>query len=235
MKEYKKIRVKEGPLMYPLPVVMITVGEKKNCNIITVAWTGIVNTHPPMLSISVKKERYSHDIIKKYGEFVVNLVTEDLVKSMDFCGVRSGKNIDKFKETKLTLISAEEVKAPLIAQSPVNLECRVQNIIELPSHDMFLAEIVAAHIDENMIDESGLYKFAEMGLVALNHVGYYRLEKKEIGHFGYSVMKPATRKRKMKEAKRKFANEKKMKDFRKKGKKKQQKEKKICYKASRKK
>lgn len=192
----KKIRVKPGPLMYPLPVVMVTAGDAAHGNIITVAWTGIVNTDPPMLSVSIRKTRFSHHLISERGAFVVNLVNEELTKAMDFCGVRSGEKLDKFAETGLTTVPAEEVEAPMIREAPVNLECRVTEVKELPSHDLFLAEIVAVHIDAKMVDEKGLYDFAAMDLVAFNHGAYYRAGRKELGRFGYSVMRRKTLKKK---------------------------------------
>jgi flavin reductase (DIM6/NTAB) family NADH-FMN oxidoreductase RutF len=195
----RKIRVKPGPLMYPLPVVMVTAGDMKEKNIITIAWTGIVNTDPPMLYISVRKQRHTYAMLKEHMSFVVNLVTEELAKATDFCGVRSGSRVDKFEMTGLTPIPASVVSAPMIDESPVSLECEVREIRELPTHDMFIAEVVAVHIDEDMIDENGMYDFSKMRLVAFNHGAYYKVGRKEIGRFGYSVMRPRTLKRKRRE------------------------------------
>ena len=157
---------KPGNMLYPLPVVMVSVRDKKgNDNIITVAWAGTVCTNPPMVSISVRPERHSYQMIKESGEFVINLVTKDLVFATDYCGVKSGRDVDKFKEMKLKKEKAEKVAAPLIAQSPVNLECRVTECKELGSHHMFVAEIVSVHIDEKYMDEKGKFHLNETGLV----------------------------------------------------------------------
>ena len=191
--------VKPGPMIYPLPPVMVTCGNMKNSNIITVGWTGIINTKPPMTYISVKKSRFSHKIIKENMEFVINLTTREITKMTDFCGVKSGADIDKFAKTGLTKEKAEIVKAPLIKESPVNIECEVKEIKELPSHDMFIAEIISVHINEDMITSSGKYDFGKMNLTAFNHGAYYTLESKPIGTFGFSVMKSKTLKRKKRE------------------------------------
>lgn len=196
MSDNKKISVKPGPMLYPLPAVMATVGTMEDSNIITVAWTGIVNSDPPMTYISVKKSRFSHHILSERKEFAINLVTEDLVRAMDFSGVRSGEKVDKFSELGLTKIRGSETAVPLIAESPVNLECKVAEVKELPSHDMFLAEIVAVHVDNDMIDENGAYRFEDLRLVAFNHGGYYRVGTKPLGRFGYSVMKKKTMRKK---------------------------------------
>ena len=140
-----KVRSTPGPLLAPLPTVMVSCGSMEESNILTVAWTGIINSNPPMTYISVQPKRHSHDIIEKSGEFVINLVPHSLVKAMDFCGVRSGRDIDKFEAQGLTREEADTVSAPLIAESPVNIECRVKDIVRMPSHDMFMAEIIAAH------------------------------------------------------------------------------------------
>lgn len=201
-----KMKSKPGPMLAPVPAVMVSCGIMQKSNIITIAWTGIINSDPPMTYVSVKKSRYSHDIIEETGEFVINLVTADLAEKMDFCGVRSGRDVDKFEKLGLTCESGDEVEAPMIAESPVNIECRVKDIVRLPSHDMFIAEIVSAHIDERFVDEKGAYDFGSMDLVAFNHGKYYRLMPEELGFFGYSVMKPKTAKRKAKEKKEKKRN-----------------------------
>lgn len=200
MSDNGKVRVKPGPMISPLPAVMVTVGTVEESNIITVAWTGIVNSDPPMTYISVKKSRFSHHILMQHREFAINLVTADLARAMDFSGVRTGEKVDKFSELGLTKLEGDEISAPLIAESPVNLECRVKDIIELPSHDMFLAEIVAVHIDGDMIDESGKYRFEDEDFVAFSHGSYFRVETEPIGSFGYSVMKKKTIKKRRKAA-----------------------------------
>ena len=198
-----KIESKAGPLLAPVPSVMVSCGSMEESNILTIAWTGIINSDPPMTYISVQRIRHSHDMIEKSGEFVINLVTTGLAKAMDFCGVRSGRDMDKFSMAGLTREPASEVSAPMIAESPVNIECRVKDIMRLPSHDMFIAEIVAVHIDDRFVNEKGAYDFGSMDLVAYNHGKYYRLMREELGFFGYSVMKPKTAKRKAKEQKTK--------------------------------
>lgn len=191
-----KISSKPGPMTAPLPAVMVSCGDMENSNIITIAWTGIINSHPPMTYISIVPVRKSHDIIEKSGEFVINLVNADLAKAMDFCGVRSGRDVDKFSRLGLTREKGDEVSAPMIAESPVNIECKVKEIMRLPSHDMFIAEIAAVHVDDRYVDEKGAYDFGSMDLVAFSHGKYYRLRKEETGFFGYSVMKPKTAKKK---------------------------------------
>ena len=185
---------KGGAMLNPVPAVMVSCGNRKP-NIITIAWTGIVNSNPPMTYISVRKERYSHNIIENTGEFVINLCSEELAFATDFCGVRSGRDTDKFKEMKLTPERAEIVRCPMIKESPVNIECRVREIIELGSHDMFIADILKVHVDEQYIDRSGRIRLDQASLVAYNHGEYFGLKRQPIGKFGYSVMKPNTRKR----------------------------------------
>lgn len=180
---------KAGNMVYPLPAVMVSCGrEGERPNIITVAWTGTICTNPPMLYISVRPQRYSYDILCETGEFVVNLTTKKLAKATDYCGVRSGRDVDKFKETGLTAVPALHVKAPMIAESPVNIECRVTEKKELGSHHMFLAEVLAVHVDERYLDEKGRFRLNESGLMAYSHGEYLGLGK-EIGTFGYSVKK----------------------------------------------
>ena len=176
-------------MLYPLPVVMISVADKGGkANIITVAWAGTVYTNPPMVSISVRPERYSYDILKETGEFVINLTTRDLAYATDYCGVKSGRDVDKFKEMKLTPIPGEKVKAPLIKESPVNLECRVTQVLPLGSHDMFLAEIVAVHADKQYMDEKGKFHLEYAQPIVYSH-GSYLATGETIGTFGYSVKK----------------------------------------------
>lgn len=197
-----KIRSKEGPLLAPLPTVMVSCGTMEESNIITIAWSGIINSNPPMTYVSVQRSRHSHDIIAERGEFVINLTTTELAKAMDFCGVRSGRDIDKFEAANLTREAGDEVSAPMIAESPVNLECKVVEVKSFPSHDMFIAEIVAVHIDDKYVSERGAYDYGNMDLVAFSHGKYYRLSNKELGFFGYSVMKPKTAKKRRKAAKK---------------------------------
>ena len=148
-----KVQWKSGTFIYPIPAVMVSCGTMEKSNIITVAWTGILNTNPAMCYISVRKERYSHDIIKENGEFVINLTTENLSYATDWCGVKSGRDVDKFKEMKLTKEKANFVKAPLIKESPVSVECKVKEIVPLGSHDMFVAEMLSIDADEKDIEE----------------------------------------------------------------------------------
>ena len=186
---------KPGTLLSPVPAVMISCGNKEEKNIITIAWTGIINSEPPMTYISVRKSRHSHKLIAETKEFVINLTTEALTWSADYCGIKSGREIDKFEKMNLTPIPAEIVSCPMIAESPINLECKVVEMHEYPSHDMFVAEIVKVHVDENLVDENGKIDFAAAGLMAYVHGNYYGIKKNPIGRFGYSVMKPRTRKR----------------------------------------
>ncbi len=180
---------KPGNMLYPLPVVMVSVTDGEgHDNIITVAWTGTVCSDPPMLSISVRPERYSYFMLKKTGGFVVNLVTKDLVYATDFCGVKSGRELDKFRETRLTRQSASAVKAPMIGESPVNLECQVSQVIPLGTHDMFLARIVAVHADKRYMDEKGKFHLEQAQPVVYSH-GDYLLTGEKLGSFGYSVRK----------------------------------------------
>lgn len=180
---------KPGNMLYPLPAVMVSCkrpGERPN--ILTVAWTGTVCTNPPMLYISVRPERYSYSVIRETGEFVVNLTTHRLARAADFCGVRSGRDTDKWKEMHLTEEPSEKIAAPGIAESPVNLECRVTQVLELGSHHMFLAEVLAVHVEETYLDEKGKFHLNDTGLLAYSH-GEYRDLGKIVGTFGYSVKK----------------------------------------------
>ncbi|MBR6664110.1 MAG: flavin reductase family protein [Lachnospiraceae bacterium] len=180
---------KPGNMLYPLPVVMVSVADKEGRNnIITIAWAGTVCSNPPMVSISVRPERYSYDIIKETGEFVINLTTKDLTFATDYCGVKSGRDVDKFKEMGLTALPGKEVKAPLIAESPVNIECKVTQVIPLGSHDMFLAEVVAVHVDEKYMDEKGKFHLDKAEPIAYSH-GDYLATGELLGTFGYSVKK----------------------------------------------
>ncbi len=178
-------------MIYPLPAVLVSCGESPaEYNLITVAWTGTVCTSPPMCYISVRPERHSYNIIKRTGEFVINLVTADMARAVDWCGVRSGRNCDKFAETGLTPVGCAVVKAPAVDESPVCVECRVREIVPLGSHDMFLAEVVNVLADERCIDpESGRLDLGGAGMVAYCHGEYFRLGE-ALGHFGWSVRKP---------------------------------------------
>lgn len=183
-----KVQWKGGTFIYPIPAVMVSCGTMEKSNIITVAWTGILNTNPAMCYISVRPERYSHDIIKENGEFAINLTTRQLAYATDWCGVKSGRDVDKFKEMKLTKEKANIISVPLIKESPVSVECKVKEIVPLGSHDMFVAEIVAIDADEKYIDEKGAFDMSKCDLIAYANGGYYPLESK-IGKFGYSVQK----------------------------------------------
>lgn len=189
---------KPGNMVYPLPAVMVSTADKKgNTNILTIAWTGTVCTNPAMVYISVRPERYSYHMIKESGEFVINLTTEELIRATDFCGVRSGKDMDKWKECRLTEGKAVSLEyAPVIEQSPVNIECKVKSVQELGSHHMFLAEVTAVQADEKYMDENGKFELNKTGLVAYSHGEYLGLGKR-LGTFGYSVRKkPAGKKKK---------------------------------------
>ena len=183
-----KVQWKGGTFIYPIPAVMVSCGTMEESNIITVAWTGILNTNPAMCYISVRPERYSHNIIKENGEFAINLTTRQLAYAADWCGVKSGRDVDKFKEMKLTKEKANIISVPLIKESPVSVECKVKEIVPLGSHDMFVAEIVAIDADEKYIDKKGAFDISKCDLIAYANGGYYPLESK-IGKFGYSVQK----------------------------------------------
>lgn len=184
---------KPGNMIYPVPAVMVSTADKKgNSNILTVAWTGTVCTNPPMAYISVRPERYSYHMIKESGEFVINLTTKKLIRATDYCGVRSGRNVDKWKECRLTKSSAKSLKyAPVIEEAPVNIECKVKSIQELGSHHMFLAEVTAVQVDETYMDEKGKFDLNRTGLIAYSHGEYLDLGTK-LGTFGYSVRKKQT-------------------------------------------
>lgn len=178
---------KPGNMLYPVPAVMVSCrsSEGKN-NILTIAWTGTVCSDPPMVSISVRKSRYSHDIIRDTGEFVINLTNENLVRAADFCGVRSGRDFDKFAECHLTPGEGRTVNAPVIMESPVNIECKVTQMLELGSHDMFLAEVTCVQADERYMDSKGRFHLEDAGLTAYSHGTYFSLGK-QLGTFGFSV------------------------------------------------
>ena len=180
---------KPGNMLYPLPVVMVSVADKEEKqNIITIAWTGTICSDPPMVSISVRPERYSYHMIKETGEFVINLTTKELAFATDYCGVKSGRDVDKFAAMQLTPVRGEKVKAPLIAESPVNLECKVTEVKHLGTHDMFMAEVVCVHADEKYMDEQNRFHLEMADPIVYSH-GTYMTTGEKIGTFGYSVRK----------------------------------------------
>lgn len=183
-----KMTIGAGALLSPVPPVLVSCGTMEKPNILTIGWTGIVNTKPPMTYISVRPERYSHDIIKQSGEFVINLASEELVSAVDFCGVKSGASVDKFKETGLTPVKSSIIAVPSIDQCPISLECVVKDIISFGSHDMFIAEIVEVCADKSLVGDKGLLDYSKAKLLAYSHGEYYSLGKK-LGSFGYSVRK----------------------------------------------
>ena len=183
-----KVVWKPGTFLYPIPAVMVSCDNMEKSNIITVAWTGILNTNPAMVYISVRPERYSYNIIKETGEFAINLTTKELAYATDWCGVKTGAKVDKFKEMKLTKQKAENIKCPLIEESPISIECKVKDIKELGSHHMFIADVLSIDVAEKYIDDKGAFDISKCGLIAYANGGYYELDKK-IGKFGYSVQK----------------------------------------------
>ena len=194
---FKKQSWKPGTLIYPLPAVLVSCGEKpEEYNLLTIAWTGTVCTNPPMCYISVRKERHSYDIIRRTGEFVINITTEELAKATDWCGVRSGRDENKWEAMGLTPMRTEHVKAPIIAESPLSICCRVRQVVELGSHDMFLADVVGIEADERYIDpETGKFSLDKARPIVYSHGEYFSLGKM-LGHFGWSVRKKKTKSRK---------------------------------------
>jgi len=187
-----KLNWRGGALTAPVPPTMISCGSMEKSNIITIAWTGIINTIPPKTYISVRPSRYSYNIIRESGEFVINLTPAALIRKADYCGVYTGAKVDKFARCNLTKEEAREVSCPLIGESPLSLECRVTDVIELGSHHMFLADIVAVDVDESLVDASGKLHLERAGLAAFAHGEYYELGKK-IGNFGFSAVKKKNR------------------------------------------
>ena len=183
-----KRTLKGGALVCPLPPTMVSCGDMENSNIITIGWTGILNTIPPKTYISVRPTRYSYELIKEKGEFVINLTPSNLVKEADYCGIYTGKKVDKFEKCKLTKVKGTEVDAPMIDECPVSIECRVTDIIPLGSHDMFMADIVAVNVDESLFDKDDKMRLDKANLVAYAHGEYFELGKK-IGKFGFSTNK----------------------------------------------
>lgn len=195
----KKATWRPGNMLYPVPAVMVSCGHYENpgdeaaCNILTVAWTGTICSDPAMVYVSIRPSRHSYSMIKETGEFVINLTTSALARAMDYCGVRSGRDHSKFTEMNLTAQPAETIKAPLIAESPVNIECKVTQILPLGTHDMFLAEVKAVRVNEDLLDEAGKLQLEKAGLITYSHGTYHELGK-ALGTFGYSVKKKAKKK-----------------------------------------
>ena len=185
---------KPGTFIYPIPAVLVTCGDMQNANIMTVAWTGILNTNPAMCYISVRPERYSYQLIKEKGEFAINLTTEEVAFATDWCGVRSGRDYDKFEEMHLTKEKAQMIDCPIIAESPVAVECRVVEIKEYGSHHTFIAEVLSIDADEKYIDETGAFDISKCDLIAYCNGGYYPLNQR-IGKFGFSVQKKKGKKK----------------------------------------
>lgn len=183
-----KLKWKPGTLVYPLPAALVSCGNMEHSNVLTVAWTGIICSDPAMTYVSIRKERHSYNMIKENMEFVINLASSNMAREVDFCGVRSGKNIDKFKHCGFTKEAGTETNCPMIKECPINIECRVTEIKELGSHDMFIAEILAVNVDEKYMDETGRFDMQACDLLAYSHGQYYSLGEK-LGKFGFSVEK----------------------------------------------
>ena len=182
-----KIEMKPGTMLNPVPAVMVTCGNGEQANIITIAWTGIINSDPPITYVSVRKSRHSHKLISENGEFVINLTTEELAKATDYCGVKSGRDVNKAAETGLTFEPASAVSCPMIKESPVNLECKVMEVREYPTHDMFIAEIVKVHADEELYDDNNRIRLDKAGMLVYNHGEYFGLKRQPLGRFGFSI------------------------------------------------
>lgn len=189
-----KVIWKPGCFVYPIPAVMVSCGTIENSNIITVAWTGILNTNPAMVYISLRPTRYSYKLIKEQGEFVINLTNEKLVYATDWCGVKTGEKVDKFKEMNLHKEKGKFIKCPLIKESPVSIECKVKEIKELGSHHMFIAEVLSIDADDKYINEKGAFDISKCNLIAYANGNYYSLGKK-LGKFGFSVQKNKRKRR----------------------------------------
>ncbi len=183
---------KGSTLLNPEPPVLVSCGSPEKPNLITVGWCGTICTQPPMVSISVRPERYSHHLIQESGEFVINLPTESLTRAVDWCGVKSGRDVDKFAAMHLSALPAAQVGTVLLEQSPVNLECKVTQCIPLGSHDLFLAEVVAVDVDESLLDETGKLCLNRAKLIVYSHGDYLALGRR-LGRFGYSVRKKPRR------------------------------------------
>lgn len=191
-----KVTWKPGTFLYPLPAVMVSCGTMEKSNIITVAWTGIINTNPAKVYISVRPTRYSYNLIKQSGEFVINLTNKDLARATDWCGVKTGAKVDKFKEMKLHKEKANFIECPMIKESPVSVECKVREVKELGSHHMFIADVLAINADEKYIDKKGAFDISKCDLIAYSNGHYYSLGKK-IGKFGFSVQKKKNKSKKI--------------------------------------
>ena len=187
-------------MLAPLPAVLVTCAHGEQTNLLTIAWTGIVCTNPPMTYVSVRPERHSYDLIRQSGAFTINLVGRELVQAADYCGVRSGRNEDKFAACQLETEPGVQIPVPQLAASPLCLECRVTEVKELGTHHMFLAEIVGVYGEADLFDDKDRFALEQAGLVSYSHGHYYSLEKRPIGRFGYSVMKEKTRKREAQKA-----------------------------------
>lgn len=183
-----KISWKPGTMIYPVPAALVSCGTMENANVLTIAWTGILNTDPAMTYISVRPERHSYNMIKESGEFVINLTTKDLAFATDYAGVTSGKKVNKVEKLGLNLEKSNNISAPMIKESPVSIECRVKEIKELGSHHMFIAEILSVNVDDKYLDETEKFDMEKCNLIAYSHGQYYTLGEK-IGKFGYSVKK----------------------------------------------
>ncbi len=189
-----KILWKPGTMLYPVPAVLVTSCSGGKENVLTVSWAGTVCTDPPMLSVSLRPERYSYPLVRESGEFVVNVPTARIMRAVDFCGVRSGRDVDKFEAAGLTREKASIVSAPLIAECPVSIECRVKDVIPLGSHDLFLAEVVAVHAEQSLMDAKGKFHLEKADLLCYNH-GHYCTASRPAGKFGFSVEKKKKRKK----------------------------------------
>ncbi len=183
-----KVTWKGGAMLAPVPPVLVASGTVENPNVFTVGWTGIINTIPPRTYVSIRPSRLSYELIKESGEFTINMATADLVRAVDYCGVKSGRDFDKFKEMRLTALTSSKVSAPQVAECPLVLECKVFEVIKLGTHDMFLADIVAVNVNENLIEESGRLRLDKANLLAYAHGQYFELGK-ALGTFGFSVKK----------------------------------------------
>ena len=183
-----KVQLKCANLLAPLPVVMVSVGDNDKSNIITVAWTGIVCSAPPRVYVSIRHERHSYEMLKASGEFVINFTTDKLLAACDWCGIRSGRDVDKFAEMKFTKGKSNCVSAPLICESPVNVECKVFDVINLGSHDMFLADVLAVDVEQDLLDEQGAIDYSRANLVSYQHGNYYATGR-ILGRFGFATQK----------------------------------------------
>lgn len=186
--KFDKIELKGAPLLAPLPVVMVSVADGDAANIMTVAWTGVICTYPPRVYISVRHSRYSYDLLRRSGEFALNLTSERLLAACDYCGIRSGRDMNKFSEMKFTPVQAKHISAPLIGECPIGLECRVFQVLPLGSHDMFLADVLCVDVDPSLMDEQGAIDYAKARLVSYQHGDYYACGRK-LGRFGFAAQR----------------------------------------------